>query len=210
MKSKKVTNSDYPVFKPSFLDKGIEIFLNRVNDINRKYASQEEAETRRKWKDDIISVLRSAAGEFYKCRIHDKIKASHQDRQHWEKEWRWQLNTRLLRELADTTTFKDKKKAAGEAIVEFAKINHSSITMATNTIAKYLNKSVSKLKEVLVQEDIVDFYKEVDRSLGKHFESLTQKDFKLPKYEDEYAALKMKILKIEKEDDWSGKKRKKK
>lgn len=186
------------------LSKKVQEFLEQANQLCLKMA--EEAYTRRKWKDAIIFTFQGAGWEFFKCRINDKLKAGHKDRYHWEKEWTSHLGPTLLAIVMLKTTFKDKKKAAIEATQEYIRDINTDKVRAANTMAEYLNASQIKMRKVLNNQDGEDFYDQLEKALRKSFELSKNK----PHIDLVEKRHKIRVIDIEDDLDWSGKKRKKK
>jgi hypothetical protein len=153
--------------KTTKLEKRVIAFLDKIYAPTSKQA--QETQTRALWKNDVEHIINGAAGEFFKCRIHDKIKAAHKDRKHWEIEWRYHLGQRLSDQLKRKTTFSDLTKAAKEAFQDHASVNHRFRTGAANTMADYLGGSKVKFQKILTDQDIKDFYTEVGKALDAGF-----------------------------------------
>lgn len=164
----------------------------------------QEAFSRKKWKDNIVFILLGAAGEFFKCRINDKLNSGMKDRDHWEKEWRRHLYPNLLHSMRTEKHFQDTEKAVQEAIDAYKKRSHTDMTFAANTMADYLNQSSSKMRKVLSNEDLNDFYQEIDRAVEAHFKTMETDRFN-PKIENVF-----RVINEVPEKDWNNKTKKRK
>ena len=151
--------------KMSKLEKAASDFLESVFDPTVKMG--QEKQSRSKFVDEIESILIGASGEYYKCRLHDKLVEAKliqpsKDRAHWEKEWESHLGKVLSRQLLRRVTFADRDKAVQEAINDHRHGNKSFWTFAVNTMAKYFSLNPKQIWPLITEKDIADFYTTVD------------------------------------------------
>jgi hypothetical protein len=140
------------------LNQRTEEFLDRVLGKSRldRIKNAQEAQSCSAYIDDIAFILSGAATEYFKCLIHDRLKAHHKDRQHWEDEWRFHLGPMLKAQVERAVKFNGNRgKAIQKAIQDFTTTrSKTSITTATNTIAKYLQKDTKEISKLISSADV--------------------------------------------------------
>ncbi len=143
---------------------------NIVNDLAEMWTKKAMDRSRREFKRSIENVMAGAVVEFLKCRIHDKMGISHQDRAHWEKEWRYHLGEKLMSRFNFFFRFKDRSKACEEVLYETSRFMQQSMRRAANTMARYLESSPSKMFELLDEQNAADFMHEASLAVGRALE----------------------------------------
>jgi hypothetical protein len=144
------------------------VFLETIFDPNMKLG--EEKQSRSKFVEGIETILIGASGEFYKCRLYDKLAElkliqPSAFRSHWEKEWKSHLGPVLSGQLLRRITFADREKAVKEAINDHRHGNKSFWTFAVNSMAKYFSLNPNQIWPIITDKDISDFYDVVDQRI---------------------------------------------